>query len=300
MGNRRKAPAWAARMRSRWRKQKMAWLAAGICAAAAVLICVPLLMIPGGSLMDGAEMNHILSPILGEGKGFAVWHLIPVYPTMAHFYRLLIESPAFYQLFWNTVGMTAAILAGQLVVGLPSAWAFAAFRFRGRDFLFGLYVVLMLLPFQVMLLPQYIVLQKLHLYNHPAAVILPAIFSTFPVFIMYRGFTQIDAEILEAARLDGAGELQIFIRIGLPLGKMGIQAAMVLSFLEYWNLVEQPMAFLEEQAAWPLSLYLPQIGIGQAGFDFALAVVVLIPALFVFALGQDALEEGIAYIGVKT
>ena len=184
-------------------------------------------------------------------------------------------------------------------MGLSSAWAFAAFRFRGRDFLFGLYVVLMLLPFQV-LLPQYIVLQKLHLYNHPAAVILPAIFSTFPVFIMYRGFTQIDAEILEAARLDGAGELQIFIRIGLPLGKMGIQAAMVLSFLEYWNLVEQPMAFLEEQAAWPLSLYLPQIGIGQAGFAFALAVVVLIPALFVFALGQDALEEGIAYIRVKT
>ena len=188
----------------------MAWLAAGICAAAAVLICMPLLMIPGGSLMDGAEMNHILSPILGEGKGFAVWHLIPVYPTMAHFYRLLIESPAFYQLFWNTVGMTAAILAGQLVVGLPSAWAFAAFRFRGRDFLFGLYVVLMLLPFQVMLLPQYIVLQKLHLYNHPAAVILPAIFSTFPVFIMYRGFTQIDAEILEAARLDGAGGIADF------------------------------------------------------------------------------------------
>jgi len=132
------------------------------------------------------------------------------------------------------------------------------------------------------------------------ALILPAAFSTFPVFIMYMGFTQIDAEILEAARLDGAGELQIFIRIGLPLGKMGIQAAMVLSFLEYWNLVEQPMAFLEEQAAWPLSLYLPQIGIGQAGFAFALAVVVLIPALFVFALGQDALEEGIAYIGVKT
>ena len=93
--------------------------------------------------------------------------------------------------------------------------------------------------------------------------------------------------------------MQIFLYIGLPLGKMGIQAAMVLSFLEYWNLVEQPMAFLEEQAYWPLSLYLPQIEIGQAGFAFAVSVVVLIPALFVFALGQDALEEGIAYIGVK-
>ena len=289
-------------MRERYRmrkKKRGAWAATAVCLLAAALICAPLLMIPGGSLMDHAEIKQILSPILEEGKGFAVWHLFPFYPTLDHFYRLLIESPAFYTLFWNTVGMTAAILGGQLGVGLPSAWAFAAFRFRGRDILFGLYVVLMLLPFQVMLLPQYIVLQKLHLYNHFAAVILPAIFSTFPVFIMYRGFTQIDGEILEAARLDGAGELQIFLRIGLPLGKMGIQAAMVLSFLEYWNLVEQPMAFLEEQAKWPLSLYLPQITISQAGFAFAVAVVVLIPALFVFALGQDALEEGIAYIGVK-
>lgn len=244
-------------MRERYKMRKKnrgSWAAAAVCLLAAALICAPLLMIPGGSLMDGAELKQILAPILGEEKGFAVWHLLPFYPTLEHFYRLLIESPAFYRLFWNTVGMTAAILVGQLIVGLPSAWAFAAFRFRGRDILFGLYVVLMLLPFQVMLLPQYIVLQKLHLYNHCAAVILPAIFSTFPVFIMYRGFTQIDGEILEAARLDGAGELQVFLRIGLPLGKMGIQAAMVLSFLEYWNLVEQPMAFLEEQAKWPLSL----------------------------------------------
>lgn len=287
------------RIRLKWKKKSGTWIATVICLVLAALICAPLLMIPGGSLMDSAEMNRILAPVLGEEQGFAVWHLIPFYPTAGHFRRLLIESPAFYRLFWNTVGMTVAILLGQLVVGLPSAWAFSAFRFRGRDFLFGLYVVLMLLPFQVMLLPQYIVLQKLGLYNHPAAVILPAVFSTFPVFIMYRGFTQVDVEVIEAARLDGAGEVQIFLYIGLPLGKMGIQAAIVLSFLEYWNLVEQPMAFLEEQAKWPLSLYLPQIDISQAGFAFAVSVVVLIPALFVFALGQDALEEGIAYIGVK-
>ncbi len=147
------APAWAVRRHGRWRKKKIAWLAAAVCVLAAAFVCAPLLMIPGGSLMDGTEMKRILSPILGEGQGFAVWHLIPLYPTIDHFYRLLIESPAFYRLFWNTVGMTAAILLGQLIVGLPSAWAFAAFRFRGRDFLFGLYVVLMLLPFQVMLLP---------------------------------------------------------------------------------------------------------------------------------------------------
>ena len=276
------------------------YMAVGALLVPAALICLPVFLILTGSVMDSLEMKQYLLPVFGEGEGYIRWKLMPDYPTFEHYGRLLFMTPSFFVLFWNSVKMVLCILAGQLLVGVPAAWAFAAYSVRGSRALFALYVVLMLLPFQVMLLPQYIVLQKLHLYNHPAAVILPAIFSTFPVFIMYRGFTQIDAEILEAARLDGAGELQIFIRIGLPLGKMGIQAAMVLSFLEYWNLVEQPMAFLEEQAAWPLSLYLPQIGIGQAGFAFALAVVVLIPALFVFALGQDALEEGIAYIGVKT
>lgn len=281
------------------KKKKNAWLATVICFLTAFIICLPLLMIPGGAFADSSEIRQMLSPVLGESGGYADWHMLPFYPTIEHFHRLLVGSPAFYKLFWNTVGMTAAILAGQLIVGLPSAWAFASFTFKGRDFLFGLYVVLMLLPFQVMLLPQYIVLQQLDLYGSPLSVILPAVFSTFPVFIMYRGFTQIDSEILEAARLDGAGEMQIFLYIGLPLGRMGIHAAMVLSFLEYWNLVEQPIAFLEEQKDWPLSLYLPQLGIDQAGFAFAVSVVVLIPALFVFALGQDALEEGITYTGTK-
>lgn len=281
------------------RKRKSSPLAGSLCFVMAFLICLPLWMIPTGALMDDTELHQILAPVLNGSSGYAVWHLVPFYPTVEHFYRLLIGSPAFYKLFWNSVGMTAAILAGQLVIGLPSAWAFAAFRFRGRDALFGLYVVLMLLPFQVMLLPQYLVLQKLDLYATPGAVILPAVFSTFPVFIMYRGFTQIDQEILEASRLDGAGEMQIFLRIGLPLGQTGIRAAMVLSFLECWNMVEQPMAFLEEQADWPLSLYLPQLDISQAGFAFAVSVIVLVPAVFVFALGQDALEEGITYVGTK-
>lgn len=286
-------------MRSVWRLRWKSSLASIICIVAATLICLPLLMIPGGAFTDSMELRRMLAPVLMEQEGYASWHLIPVYPTIAHFYRVLVASPDFYKLFWNSVGMTTTILTGQLLIGLPSAWAFAAFRFRGRDVIFGLYVVLMLLPFQVMLLPQYIVLQRLNLYGNPGAIVLPAIFSTFPVFIMYRGFTGIDREIIEAARLEGAGEMQLFIRIGLPLGQTGIRAAMVLGFLEYWNLVEQPMAFLDQQKDWPLSLYLPKLGISQAGYAFVASVIVLIPAICVFAMGQDALEEGITYIGVK-
>ena len=87
---------------------------------------------------------------------------------------------------------------------------------------------------------------------------------------------------MESARLDGAGELLIFIRIGIPLGSAGIISALVLGFLEYWNLIEQPMAFLKTKSLWPLSLYLPQIDISQTGKAFAVSVLVLIPAVIVF------------------
>ena len=99
--------------------------------------------------------------------------------------------------------------------------------------------------------------------------------------------------------MDGAGEFTIFVRLGLPLGKSGLLSAMVLGFLEYWNMMEQPMAFLEEKALWPLSLYLPEITWSLAGYAFCASVITLIPAVFVFISGQDYLEQGIIYSGLK-
>ena len=97
---------------------------------------------------------------------------------------------------------------------------------------------------------------------------------------------------MESARLDGAGELLIFIRIGIPLGSAGIISALVLGFLEYWNLIEQPMAFLKTKSLWPLSLYLPQIDISQTGKAFAVSVLVLIPAVIVFLAGRIIWNKG--------
>ena len=104
---------------------------------------------------------------------------------------------------------------------------------------------------------------------------------------------------MQAARIDGAGEWRIFRKIGLPLASNGILSAVVLGFLEYWSLIEQPLAFLEDQSLWPLSLYLPEISLGQAGYSFAASVITLIPPAFVFLIGQDYLEKGIAASGLK-
>ena len=150
-------------------------------------------------------------------------------------------------MFWNSVKLTAAILAGQLLVGTPAAWGFARYQFPGKKILFTIYIALMMMPFQVMMLSNYLVLDQMRLLDTMAGIILPAVFSTFPVFLMYRFFQGLPEAIMDSARIDGAGELRIFFRIGIPLGSPGMISALVLGFLEYWNLIEQPMAFLKNK-----------------------------------------------------
>ncbi len=147
--------------------------------------------------------------------------------------------------------------------------------------------------------PQYLVLRRLNLLDTLGAVILPAIFSTFPVFILHRCFLAIPQEILEAARLDGAGETQIFFRIAIPLGIPGILSVGILTFLDSWNMIEQPMTYLKTKSLWPLSLFLPEIKLADMGMGFAAALLMLIPALLLFLCCQDYLEQGIALSGGK-
>lgn len=265
----------------------------------ACLVILPIILLITGSVMDQYELKEYLNPVFTESIGFINWKLIPDYPSFENYKKLLFMTPQFFVLFWNSIKITAWILIGQLLVGVPAAWAFAVYRVRGKKLLFALYVVLMLLPFQVTMLSSYLVLNRLSLLNTHQAVILPAIFSTFPVFISYGGFRSIPEQLIEAARVDGAKELTIFLKVGIPLGKSGILSAVVLGFLEYWNMMEQPMAFIEEKALWPLSLYLPEITWAQAGYAFCASVITLIPAVFVFIMGQDYLEQGIIYSGLK-
>lgn len=265
----------------------------------ALFTFLPIILLITGSVMGNEELRQYLSPVFLEGLEYIDWKLIPDYPTFGNYGRLLFMTPQFFVLFWNSIKMTVCILAGQLIIGVPAAWAFAVYKVRGSRTLFVLYVVLMLLPFQVTMLSSYLALNRLGLLNTQMAVILPAVFSTFPIFLTYGGFRCIPKQLFEAARIDGAGEIGIFIKIGLPLGKSGLLSAMVLGFLEYWNMMEQPMAFIEDKALWPLSLYLPEITWARAGYAFVASIITLIPAVFVFIWGQDYLEQGIIFSGLK-
>lgn len=249
--------------------------------------------------MSRYELDECLAPMVSGLGGFISWKFFPQYPTFWHYSRVLFYTPQFFVVFWNSMKIVVLVLLGQLFLAVPAAWAFAIYRFRFRKLLFTLYVVLMLMPFQVTMLSNYLVLDGLGLINTHGAIIFPAVFSTFPVFLIYRGFCALPESIIDAARVDGAGEWAIFWRIGLPLASNGILSAMVLGFLEYWNLMEQPLAFLEDKSLWPLSLYLPEISLSQAGYSFVASVITLIPPAFVFLIGQEYLERGIVASALK-
>ncbi len=275
------------------------WMIAMLLSAAALFVWVPLWMLLSASFMGSREMVHNLAPVLSEEVGYAHWPILPQYPTLKPYVELLLDAPEFFTMFWNSCKQVFPIVAGQIVIGAPAAWAFARFRFRGKGVLYALYIILMLMPFQVTMVSSYFVLDRLGLMNTVWAIILPGAVSTFPVFLMIRFFAAIPSALTEAASLDGAGAWQIFIHLGLPLGVPGILSAVVLGFLEYWNALEQPMTFLKDQTLWPLSLYLPMVTAENAGASLAASVIMLTPALLIFLFGQKYLEAGIAASGMK-
>ncbi|WP_109731668.1 carbohydrate ABC transporter permease [Faecalicatena orotica] len=259
----------------------------------------PLLLIVSYSFMGSGELKEVCGAVLSGMKGMAGFRFFPAYPTLRAYVQILLDSPEFFTSFWNSCIQTGGILLGQFLVAVPAAWAFANFRFPGKNVLWFLYMLLMILPFQVTMVSGYLVLNKIHLMDTFAAIILPGMFSTLPVFILRKTFAAVPREIIETAKVDGADEFRIFLSIGLPLGKAGIFAILILGFLESWNAIEQPMTYLKTAAYWPMSLYLPQIMEKNASLAFVASMIMLVPALLLFFFGQDYLEQGIAASGLK-
>ena len=269
---------------------------------AALLVWWPLWFLFMGALMSQEELRLTIGPALGLGTGYTVWHLLPDWPTLEPLLTLLLDTPQFFVMFWNSIGQSVAQVAGNLLVGAPAAWAISRLRFRGRSMVRGLYIVLMLLPFQVTMVPSYLVLRQFGLLDTPWAIILPGIFSTFPVFIMERGFDAIPREVLESASIDGANQWQSLWRIGIALGIPGLISALTLGFLDAWNAIEQPMTFLESPQYWPLSLFFTDpanLDTKQLGLAMAASLWMLLPSILVFRFGQTYLEAGLTKGAVK-
>lgn len=260
----------------------------------AIFMCLPIFLIISGSFMGLDELKEHLGPVLATMDGYVSWSILPTYPTLKSVVQLLLDTPEFFVMYWNSIKIVALVLLGQVLFAMPAAWAFAQYKFKHKKILFTIYIVLMLMPFQVTMLSNYIVLDKFSMINTHLSLIVPGMFATFPVFIMYRFFSNIPKGILEAARIDGAGEAKLFLSVGVPLGMPGIISAMVLGFIEYWNLIEQPLTFIKDESLWPISLYLPNIGLENADIAFLASLVTLLTSLAVFFAGQKYLKAGIS------
>ena len=144
----------------------------------------PLIFLLGGSLKSTAELGNSLAS-LWSADGTIQWTWLPFEPTLRHYVELLLDEPGYYVMFWNSVKIAGGVIGGQLLLSLPAAWGFARWHFPGKKMLLSLYIVLMLFPFQILMLSEYLVLNRMGMIDTLWALILPGVCSTFPVFIMY-------------------------------------------------------------------------------------------------------------------
>jgi multiple sugar transport system permease protein len=185
----------------------------------------------------------------------------------------------------------------QLLVASLASYGFARYNGRLRQIIFFVYIILMLMPYQVTLVPNYLVSDWLNLLNTNWAIWLPGIFSPFAVYLLTKYIKRIPVSMIEAAQIDGAGEWQIYRLICMPLCKGAIASAAILVFIDYWNMVEQPLILLSNPETHPLSVFLSKINSGEVGLAFAVATIYMVPSLLVFLYGEEYLVDGITYQG---
>lgn len=217
--------------------------------------------------------------------------LIPKKVTFEQYYQVFFRRPEYLLKFWNSVIMTVPTVIGQVTISSLAAFAFAKLKFPGRDKLFFVYIILLVLPLQVTLVPNYIVLDSLNLLNSFLAIILPGAFSAFGICLLRQSILYISDASIEAARIDGAGYFEIFTRIILPQIKGGLITITLLCFIDNWNVIEQPLIYFDDREMYPLSIALSDISNTDFGIIFACGVMFMIPPLLIFTYGHKDIDS---------
>lgn len=226
-------------------------------------------------------------------------NLIPNSVTFDQFMAVLVYQPTFLLLLVNSMKLAIPVVAGNLVVSLLSAYGFTIWKFKYKEALFFVYVIVMLMPLQAVLVPNFIIADKLNITNSYLAIILPGIFAPFGTFLLRQTMKSIPGEYIEAAKIDGANSFYIFTYVIIPQMKSGIAALIMLVFIEYWNLVEQAVIFIKDYYKEPLSLFLSRLADGRVGIIFAASCVYMVLPLWLLLVGQEDLEKGIELSGIK-
>jgi multiple sugar transport system permease protein len=270
-----------------------------------LIFLTPIVLTITNSFMSQSEINANYGSIFAKTeRGSKVFisdivnlKFIPDMVSFTQYYTVLFKSPNYLFKFWNSVILVVPIVVFQLLVAMFASYGFTRARGKLKEIIFFLYIILMLMPYQVTLVPNYLVSTWFHIVDTRWAIWLPGIASPFAVYLLTKFMRRIPSSYIEAAQIDGAGEFQIFRKICAPLCKGCLYSIAILVFIDYWNMVEQPIVLLSDTEMHPLSVFLSQINSGETGLAFAVATIYMIPGILIFLYGEDYLVEGIMYQG---
>jgi multiple sugar transport system permease protein len=208
----------------------------------------------------------------------------------------------FLTYYLNTIKLSVIVTLGQLLTCSLAAYSFAKMEYPGRDKLFLSYLATLMVPWHAIMIPQFIIIKNMGLYNNHLSLIFIQLFNAFGVFLMRQFMLGISKELSESARIDGCGELQIFARIILPLCKPGLATLTVFTFNFMWNDYLAPMIYLDSDN-------LKTIQIGLAAFRsiynteynliMAGTVCSMIPIVLIYVVAQKYIIQGLAFSGIK-
>ncbi len=267
----------------------------------AVIVLVPVVATLIYSFCSPTEIKQFMETRKNyDDTVFMEIKLFPELFSLKQYYHILIEDLEILRYFINSVKYAALIIAGQFLVIPAMAYALSRFRFPGRDILFFLIIVLMLLPFQVTMVPNVLMLRTLGMMDTIWAIILPMAISPFYIFLLRQYMVSLPEELIEAAQIDGAGTLRCFVYIILPICKPILGAAFALSFADCWNMVEQPLTYLTSNTlAYPLSVVFNQLSQNSKGIEYAGATLYALPALFIYLFFQSDILDGMQLTEMK-
>lgn len=266
----------------------------------AILLLLPLVQTLIYSFCSPAEIKEFMGTRNQYGKQLMEIKLSPEMFSLDQYWRVLIQDTGILRYYFNSIMYTVAILLGQAVVIPMLAYALSRFSFRGRDVIAFAVIVLLLLPFQVTMVPTVLTLRSIGLMDTMWAIILPSLASPFYVFLLRQSMVGIPGELFEAAQIDGAGPIRCYFHIALPVSKAIIGAAVALSFADCWNMVEQPLVFLPmREDLHPLSVAFNQLSQESTGIEFAGATLYILPALMIYLFFQKDIMTGIQLSEMK-
>lgn len=221
-------------------------------------------------------------------------------------YTMLFTLVPFGQYFVNTLFVTALTVIGQIVITSLAAYGFARLRFMGRDFLFVVCLATMMVPYQVTLIPLFLLVFGLGWVNTYQGLIIPGVSSVFAIFLLRQAFLGVPKDYQEAARIDGASEFRIYWRIFLPLNGPALATLAVFAFMGTWTDLLWPLLIARTPEMRTLELGLAYFNASTSAFRqtnwplmMAASVVVMLPVLIVYIFAQRYFIQGISLSGVK-